>query len=322
MKLLLSISLFLAALIHIHAEVRNNFDNCKKYFYKENVPNGFQGIAKKHLFNPNDLPDGITDPNHLASPAYICQTYDGTSWFATLYDRGRRMPLYSAYTIYAVKDKDPSECKRPGAFQLEPQLVYREVDKNMKLTKDAKIVLGKYNKDKGIDQSKPKNQVPNLLKTSQAIDDDYVNTGYQRGHLSPCGHQTLSTEGHKATFTLTNVVPMEPNLNNKIWSQYEDEMIALTDKLKCTDTHVIAGIVPGNVPIKKDGLTVPTHIWNAYCCVDNNKKPIKSGAALVENVAGKQIQKFDNVVEFQKELQRLLGVIHDIKLFDGGCKAQ
>ncbi|XP_069815707.1 endonuclease domain-containing 1 protein-like, partial [Dendropsophus ebraccatus] len=247
------------------------------------------------------IPDGITNVNDLNSPAYICQTYEGNPRFATLYDRGRRMPLYSAY---------------------QPELVYCEVGKNMKLTKDVKPILGKYNKEKGIDQSKPKNQVPNLLKTSQAIDDDYVNTGYQRGHLSPCGHQTLSTEGHKATFTLTNVVPMEPNLNNKIWSQYEDEMIELIDKFKCTNIYVITGIVPGNVPIKEDGPTAPTHIWNAYCCVDNNKKPITSGAALVENVAGKQIKTFDMVADFQKELQRFLGVIHDIELFDGCCKRQ
>ncbi|XP_056425134.1 endonuclease domain-containing 1 protein-like isoform X2 [Hyla sarda] len=314
MKLLLIISLFFGALIGAHAEVSNNFDNCKNYFYKQQIPRGFEGIAKADLFDRNDLPDGII-VNDLGSPAYICQTFDSTSWFATLYDRGRLMPLYSAYILESGKSSEI--CKRHDAFSLEPQLVYRGVDKNMKFIDEAKRQLKAYNKEHNIEEQKPKNRPIFLLQTSQAIDEDYTKVrevGYGRGHINPCGHQTAHKEGYKATFTLTNVVPIVNELNNNYWSKYEKEMINMAEQ--CTRMYVITGIVPGNVPIGESRLTSPTHVWNAYCCVDNNDKPMKSGAALADNKNDSKVEPY-NILDFQSKLQSLLNV--NIELFKDGC---
>ncbi|KAG8574283.1 hypothetical protein GDO81_009126 [Engystomops pustulosus] len=315
MKLLLSVSLVLATLAYTHASVYDNFNNCLKYFYKNQIPSGFQGIALPDLFDRNNFPDGMNQ-NDLGSPAYICQTYENTVRFATLYDRGRLMPLYSAYII-DVKPKDvPSECYRPKNFQYEPQLVYRGVDGNM--MRDAVTELKNYNTQRGIDQKKEKNRPPYLLKTSQSGDNDYTDKDYDRGHLNPCGHHSAGQDRYKATFTFTNVVPMIKELNNNIWSQYEVEMTEMS--VNCKDMYVIVGIVPGNIRVQGSRLIAPGYVWNAYCCVDNNDKPITSGAALAENIKRSQLQKFPNIDDFQAKLKNLLGVSQDIELFQNNCK--
>ncbi|KAM4035719.1 endonuclease domain-containing 1 protein-like [Anomaloglossus baeobatrachus] len=318
MKLLLIISLILAVAIGTQARVNNDFNNCPEYFYRAHVPSGFQGIAKSDLFDRKKLPDGI-NVNDLSSPAYICQTFDGSNRFATLYDRGRRMPLYSAYIMDVKASESEKNCKRVNTFRVEPQLAYRGVTENMELVTDAKSGLQKYNWDKKIGERKEENRPMYLLRTSQALDYDYGNTTYDRGHLNPCGHHTVSRDEYKATFTLTNAVPMLPEIN-QVWSVYENEMInMLTDQKE--EIYVITGIVPGNVPIKEGGLSAPTHVWNAYCHVDKNGKPKGVGAALVQNTMGSKIGKFNNIGDFQKKLQDLLGVIN-IELFSNGCKPE
>ncbi|XP_075711519.1 endonuclease domain-containing 1 protein-like [Rhinoderma darwinii] len=314
MKLFLGISLFFV--IETHARVSDNFDNCLNFFYKNQIPSGFQGIAKSDLFDRNNFPDGIK-LEELASPAYICQTFENIPRFASLYDRGRRMPLYSAYMMGMKPIESEKECSRCHFFKLEPQLAYREVTENMLPVLDAKQQLNNYNRGKKISEQKEQNRPSYLLSKSQAIDDDFKTTDYDRGHLSPCGHQTASADIYKATFTLTNVVPMVSELNKNIWSQYEVEMIEMSEK--CPKMYVITGIVPGNVPIKEGGLPAPDYVWNAYCCVDNNGKPIMSGAALAENIKKGTFQKNLKINDFQNMLKAYLDVSHNIELFEGGC---
>ncbi|XP_073507016.1 endonuclease domain-containing 1 protein-like [Phyllobates terribilis] len=320
MKLFLSISLFLVVGFGTHAEVFDNFNPCINHFYKGHVPSGFQGIAKDSLFDSNNLPDGIKKIGvaSLSSPAYICQRYLNSYRYATLYDRGRRMPLYSAYIMNLKSDASKS-CSRCKAFKVEPQLAYRTMQSpDMSFYIDAKLALAMYNKKNQIPQREAKNRPADLLQTSQAVEDDYNGSEYQKGHLNPCGHQTNCEAGYNSTFTLTNVAPMRPELNNNIWSPYEENMIKiLADRQDVV--YIITGIVPGNIEIKKDGLSAPTHVWNAFCHVDKKGKPIDSGAALAENTKESKFQKFNNVVTFQTELETLLRVEHTIQLFKNNC---
>ncbi|KAM4747503.1 endonuclease domain-containing 1 protein-like [Rhinophrynus dorsalis] len=278
MKMILSFCwIFLTTVQLTRALLSNNFNGCIDYFYKKQLPVGIQSIAKTHEFDPKNLPNGIKLED-LSSPAYLCQMHEGKSYFASLYDRGRRIPLYSAY-ILERGPADQPEIKRLGAFKIEPQLVYKQLGGNMVLEANAKVLVGRYNKDNGIEMKSEKNRVAYLLGKSQALDYDYNNKGYERGHLNPFGHHTQKAAG-EATFTLTNVVPMKSNLNT-LWSQYENSMVQ--DANQCTKMYVVTGIVPSNKGINNNRVTIPSHVWNAYCCVDNNDKPLKSGAALKEN---------------------------------------
>uniref|UniRef100_A0A803JCP3 Endonuclease domain-containing 1 protein-like n=1 Tax=Xenopus tropicalis TaxID=8364 RepID=A0A803JCP3_XENTR len=313
MKMMLSLAWLLIAIAH-KAEplISEHFNVCRDVFYRGQLPQGFHGIALPHRFNPSDLPDGIK-AEELTSPAYICQQYGNQYHFASLYDRGRRVPLYSAY-ILEKRPTDKPTNKRPGFFNIEPRLIYRGLSGTMSRERDTRYAIIQYNKDHGIDNSKEKNRPSYLIPTSQADDDDYTNSGYERGHVNPNGHHAGSDK-QNATFTLTNVVPMTKKLNTNIWNKYENKMIGYADG--CKAMYVVTGIVPSNNKwIKGDRVNIPSHVWNAYCCVDNNYKPIKSGAGLRENDDSDDPVNEMGLNELQEQLKNLLGTI---AIFQNNC---
>ncbi|KAE8619461.1 hypothetical protein XENTR_v10009794 [Xenopus tropicalis] len=313
MKMMLSLAWLLIAIAH-KAEplISANFKACKKFFYRGQLPAGFASIALPHRFNPSDLPNG-TKAEELTSPAYICQQYDNKFHFASLYDRGRRVPLYSAYILDRRPSDKPTN-KRPRFFNIEPQLIYRGLSGTMSPELDTRKAIIQYDIKNGIDKNKEKNLPYYLIPTSQAVDDDYKNSSYDRGHVNPNGHHVGGSE-EKATFTLTNVVPMTKKLNTDIWNKYEKNLTGYADG--CKTMYVVTGIVPSNDTwIKGDRVNIPSHVWNAYCCVDNNDKPIKSGAGLRENDYSNHTVNEMKINELQVQLKNLLGTI---AIFQNNC---
>ncbi|OCT90240.1 hypothetical protein XELAEV_18018853mg [Xenopus laevis] len=155
-----------------------------------------------------------------------------------------------------------------------------------------------------------------LIESSQAVNADYERTGYDRGHLSPVCHQADKNE-QDATFTLTNVVPMNANFNRGKWKSYELHMIKYAKE--CTTMYVVTGIVPGDKWINRtntDRVNIPSHVWNAYCCVDNNGKPIKSGAGIGENIMSTNDVSQIGIDDLQKKLKNSLG---NIEIFQNNC---
>ncbi|KAK6324951.1 hypothetical protein J4Q44_G00042930, partial [Coregonus suidteri] len=120
------LSLCLLSLLGVKGEVAPNFDNCEDSFFK-NTPVSGLNIALPTPLEPNT--EGLENPAqclsayNATSPAYICQRNGNQYYFATLYDRARRIPLYSAYEmdIEGVPD-------RPGEkWYYEPQLVHPDL---------------------------------------------------------------------------------------------------------------------------------------------------------------------------------------------------
>ncbi|KAE8619462.1 hypothetical protein XENTR_v10009795 [Xenopus tropicalis] len=313
MKMMLSLAWLLIAIAH-KAEplISENFTDCREFFYNQWFPDGFQNISLPHHFNCTDLPDGI-EAEELTSPAYICQQYDNKYHFASLYDRGRRVPLYSAYILDRRSTDKPTN-KRKKNFSIEPQLVYRGLDGTMLREHNTKIKIGIYNTDHGISEREEKNRPSYLMPTSQAVDADYYkNKHYDRGHLNPRGHH-VDADKQNATFTFTNVVPMNKGLNNGNWNRYERRMMGNADG--CTTMYVVTGIVPGNNWINNNRVNIPSHVWSAYCCVDNNAKPIRSGAGLVNNTKDMVYEMELN--ELQMQLETLLNATN-IEVFQNNC---
>ncbi|XP_017948005.1 endonuclease domain-containing 1 protein [Xenopus tropicalis] len=314
MKMMLSLAWLLIAIAH-KAEplISANFKACKKFFYRGQLPAGFASIALPHRFNPSDLPDGIK-AKELTSPAYICQKYGNRVYFASLYDRGRRVPLYSAYILDRRPTSKPIN-KRQTFFNIEPQLIYRQLDGTMLPERNTSNNIKTFNTKHNISPREQKNQPSSLINTSQAVDADYRNSGYDRGHVNPRGHHVTDDE-QKGTFTLTNVVPMAKKLNNEFWSQYENDMIGSAKG--CKTMYVVTGIVPSKEWIKGDRVNIPKYMWNAYCCVGKDDKPIKSGAGLRKNDdSDKPVEKMQ-INELQKRLKKLL-VKENISIFQNNC---
>ncbi|KAM6977960.1 uncharacterized protein FYW47_002780 [Aplochiton taeniatus] len=57
------------------------------------------------------------------------------------------------------------------------------------------------------------------IRPNQAINADYRDTGYDRGHLNPKSFQR--GDAREATLTLTNAAPMDPCFNRVHWYQHE-----------------------------------------------------------------------------------------------------
>uniref|UniRef100_A0A669C4Y0 Uncharacterized protein n=1 Tax=Oreochromis niloticus TaxID=8128 RepID=A0A669C4Y0_ORENI len=205
---------FISALFY--GEITTDFEPCITFFYAETIPQGISGDGYQAL----------------------CQRYENQYHFATLYDRNRRIPLFSAYIL------SPG-----GGPSCRPPLP------------ETGVWLGRYQKHP--DQN---------VKNSQAVSEDYKHSGYTRGHLAPSGHQQTE-ENKEATFTLTNIVPQMENFNKGPWNNLENEM-AERFKVCTSKMYVITGVIPyeNNEPKINDRVTVPEYFWTASCCPTKNTK--------------------------------------------------
>uniref|UniRef100_A0A8C3KM19 Uncharacterized protein n=1 Tax=Calidris pygmaea TaxID=425635 RepID=A0A8C3KM19_9CHAR len=96
MLLLLLLQVLMSCLWLGRSEVVTSFGSCPQFF--------FQGTPPNDVLKPNN-------------PAWICQRYNNSYHFATLYNRDLRIPVYSAY-IY-----QPENVTKPGnIWMVEPQV--------------------------------------------------------------------------------------------------------------------------------------------------------------------------------------------------------
>ncbi|KAK9400215.1 endonuclease domain-containing 1 protein-like [Crotalus adamanteus] len=133
--------------------------------------------------------DGVPPNLRLNNMAVICQKYKTEYYFVTMYDRIRRIPIFSAYNL-----NPKSTGERKDKWKIEPQLA---APKREMVSEHS--------------------QIYDLLADSQAFSSDYTNApSFNRGHLAPACHQS-DQESMDATFTLTNTVPLDATLNRGQW---------------------------------------------------------------------------------------------------------
>jgi endonuclease G len=65
------------------------------------------------------------------------------------------------------------------------------------------------------------------LRCIQAGDDDYRNSGFDRGHLAPSADFTYSKFSNQHTFFFTNMAPQRAEFNRGIWKDLEEELRAM-----------------------------------------------------------------------------------------------
>ncbi|KFP35955.1 Endonuclease domain-containing 1 protein [Chlamydotis macqueenii] len=273
MLLLLLLQVWASCLWLGRSEVVTSFESsCPQFFFRETPPN--------EALEPE-------------SPAWICQRYNNQYYFATLYNRKMRIPVYSAY-LY-----QPGSGKRPKTWLVEPQLMGPTYPKTM----EKEWTLLNYFSVSSEQLSK-----------SQAILQDYKNlTGLNRGHLNPSSHHSDSSS-RTATFTLTNIVPQDEKLNGGAWNNYEQQTMIRRTK-GCNTTYVVVGAVPGNNYIAKGRVNKPSYIWSGACCeVDTNHR--KAWGVIAEN--DKNEVQLLTLGELEDVLTQLYGR-NQVSLFDSAC---
>ena len=97
---------------------------------------------------------------------------------------------------------------------------------------------------------------PNIKKESD-IDEDYVKSGFDRGHLSPAADARCNEKHMAESFYFTNMAPQYPGLNRGQWKNLEEWTRILA--VENDSVIVKAGCVGVREHIKR--VAVPTHCW-------------------------------------------------------------
>ncbi|MBQ4063318.1 MAG: DNA/RNA non-specific endonuclease [Bacteroidaceae bacterium] len=61
-----------------------------------------------------------------------------------------------------------------------------------------------------------------MVRGTQACDDDYKNSGWDRGHMAPAADMKWSKQAMEESFYLSNVSPQNKNLNRGVWKKLEE----------------------------------------------------------------------------------------------------
>ncbi|MBL8920069.1 MAG: DNA/RNA non-specific endonuclease [Myxococcaceae bacterium] len=105
------------------------------------------------------------------------------------------------------------------------------------------------------------------LSAGQARDEDFRNSGFERGHLCPSADRTNTDPDNDATFVFTNVVPQTRASNGGTWATLEDEARAQARLGKTV--FLVAGPLFGVTPQSIGaGVPVPTSTFKVAVIVD------------------------------------------------------
>ncbi len=62
-----------------------------------------------------------------------------------------------------------------------------------------------------------------LLDSCLVVPDDYIRSGYDKGHLAPSADMCWSLLTMKESFYMTNMAPQKPRFNRGMWKRLEDQ---------------------------------------------------------------------------------------------------
>jgi endonuclease G len=77
----------------------------------------------------------------------------------------------------------------------------------------------------------------------RATINDYLNSGYDRGHMAPAGDFSFDLVSMKESFLLSNMIPQDATNNRGIWKVLEEHVRDMSSYVP--DTFVITGTIYG-----------------------------------------------------------------------------
>ena len=101
-----------------------------------------------------------------------------------------------------------------------------------------------------------------LPEDQRAALEDYVRSGFDRGHLAPAGD--MPTIGAQAeSFSLANIVPQNRVLNRGLWADIEESVRRLATRRGAL--FVVTGVIFSGTSVEqiKGGVLVPTLLFKA-----------------------------------------------------------
>ncbi|KAM6953750.1 nuclease EXOG, mitochondrial [Aplochiton taeniatus] len=172
---------------------------------------------------------------------------------------------------------------------------------------------------------------PGVPEAFSARNEDFLGSGWSRGHMAPAGDNKQSEQSMAETFYLSNIVPQNFENNAGFWNRLEMYCRELTQRFD--DVWIISG--PLALPevkedgrkmvsyqvIGKDNVAVPTHLFKAILVQKNSTNHSQSPSstvALAAFIVPNQPIGFDRkLTEFQvslSELEKASGITFFTKL--------
>ncbi|NXT80431.1 EXOG Nuclease, partial [Zapornia atra] len=162
---------------------------------------------------------------------------------------------------------------------------------------------------------------PNIPLMFSAANEDYLGSGWSRGHMAPAGDNKFSTRAMAETFYLSNIVPQNYENNAGFWNRIEMYCRELTERFE--DVWVVSG--PLTLPqtnddgkksvtyqvIGKDDVAVPSHLYKVILARRSrtSTEPLVLGAFVVPN---NPIGFSHQLIEFQvniEDLEKMSGLV-------------
>ena len=234
----------------------------------------------------------------------ICQHgKSGTnSYFATLFDKENKIPVFSKYTLSTMDTNSNEQNTNEQSnrnFLFEVQLVGHTTFGNIGNFRDVQQKLGLQ-----------REETWQRIKNTLAIEEDYKSDkNYHQGHLRPyAGCQ--NREAELATNTFTNVVPQVGSFNQGAWKSIEFQTRILIKDSKCEDNIVVTGAVPSSDELN-GSVNIPSFMWSYVLCTN------RITVFLVPNIENKLIHMYNFVTSFSTTKNNLPEVLHAIRDLEG-----
>lgn len=122
-----------------------------------------------------------------------------------------------------------------------------------------------------------------MVKTGSSEWEDYLNTGYDRGHLIPAADRAFSEEAIQETFFMSNISPQSRNFNKGIWRELEEmtrNWAKKYDKLYVVTGPILTDKGKGTIG-KKNKVTVPERFYKVL--LDLTEPGLKGIAFIIPN---------------------------------------
>lgn len=142
-------------------------------------------------------------------------------------------------------------------------------------------------------------------KGRQAVDDDYRNSGWDRGHLAPAADMKWSKQAMDESFYLSNISPQNGNLNRGVWKSIEE--LTRDNAQRYGEILVVTGPVftdkKGLGYIGENRVLIPNAFYKVLLAYDNGYTGI---GFYCENAAGKK--KLSTYARSIDEIEDITGI--------------
>lgn len=137
----------------------------------------------------------------------------------------------------------------------------------------------------------------------RAVDRDYYNSGYDRGHMCPAADNKWSEAAMFESFLFTNMCPQNHNLNVGDWNEMENQCRRWAEKYG--DIYIVCGPVlykGKHKTIGRNKVVVPETFFKVVLCLADTPKAI---GFIYKNIAGNRPK--GDYVNTIDEVERITG---------------